>query len=227
VPLHLDGLADGPAAWTRPVTCPVLYTHEVPPPATFRRFITGLLQAGYQPTSFTTVDAALSGQTDLPPGCVVLSFDDALASQLRNAVPVLAEFNLTALFFVMPAFRDGRHDYLSESGIQALRNAGHVIGAHTCNHPSLTLLAPAPLMAELSDCKQQIENIIGAPVRYLAYPNGAVNQTVLAATAQAGYRAAFTTRPGTTLRPDQALLLPRIRYDASEAPGSVVRRLRP
>lgn len=226
VPLHLDGLEDGLAAWTRPVTCPVLYTHEVPPVATFRRFITGLLQAGYQPISFTEVDAALSGQGELPPGCVVLSFDDTLASQLRNAVPVLAEFKLTAMFFVMPAFRDGRHEYLGEAGIRALHNAGHVIGAHTCNHPSLTLLSFAPMMAELSDCKQQIENIIGAPVHYLAYPNGAVNQPVLAATAQAGYRAAFTTRPGATLRPDQALVLPRVRYDASEAPNAVVQRLR-
>jgi peptidoglycan/xylan/chitin deacetylase (PgdA/CDA1 family) len=207
------------------VTCPVLYTHEVPPVAIFRRFVTGLLEAGYQPTSFTQVDAALSGQDELPPGCVVLSFDDTLASQLRNAVPVLAEFKLTALFFVMPAYHDGRHEYLGEAGIRALHDAGHVIGAHTCNHPSLTLLSPAPLMAELSDCKQQIEDIVGAPVRYLAYPNGAVNQTVLAATAQAGYRAAFTTRPGTTLRPDQALVLPRIRYDATEAASSVVQRL--
>jgi peptidoglycan/xylan/chitin deacetylase (PgdA/CDA1 family) len=157
---------------------------------------------------------------------VVLSFDDALASQLRNAVPVLAEFELTAMFFVMPAYRDGRHEYLNEAGIRAVHNAGHIIGAHTCNHPSLTLLSTAPLMAELSDCKQQIENIIGAPVRYFAYPNGAVNQMVLAATAVAGYRAAFTTRPGTTLRPDQALVLPRIRYDATEAPGTVVQRLR-
>jgi peptidoglycan/xylan/chitin deacetylase (PgdA/CDA1 family) len=226
VPLLLDGLPDGPATWTRPVTCPVLYTHEVPPIATFRRFVTGLMQAGYQPTSFAVVDAALSGQGELPRGCVVLSFDDTLASQLRNAVPVLAELKLTAMFFVMPAYRDGRHEYLGEAGIRDIHNAGQIIGAHTCNHPSLTLLSPAPMMAELSDCKQQIENIIGTPVRYFAYPNGAVNQTVLAATAQAGYRAAFTTRPSTTLRPDQPLLLPRIRYDATEAPSTVIQRLR-
>jgi peptidoglycan/xylan/chitin deacetylase (PgdA/CDA1 family) len=226
VPLRLDGLADGPAAWTRRVTCPVLYTHEVPPIATFRRFMAGLLQAGYQPTSFTLVDAALSGQGEVPRGCMVLSFDDTLASQLRNAVPVLAEFKLTAMFFVMPAYRDGRHEYLGEAGIRALHDAGHIIGAHTCNHPSLTLLGTAPLFAELIDCKQQLENMIGVPVRYLAYPNGAVDQRVLAATAQAGYRAAFTTRPAGTLRPDQPLLLPRIRYDPTEAPSAVVQRLR-
>jgi peptidoglycan/xylan/chitin deacetylase (PgdA/CDA1 family) len=225
-PLLLDGLPDGPAAWTQPARCPVLYTHEVPPVATFRSFVSGLIQAGFQPVSFARVDASMSGQGDLPAGCVVLSFDDALASQLRNAVPVLSEFGITALFFVMPAFQDGHHQYLGGPGIRALHDAGQIIGAHTCNHPSLTLLGNLAMMAELSDCKHQIENIIGVPVRYLAYPNGAVNPAVLAATAQAGYRAAFTTRASVTLQPEQPLLLPRIRYDTGEGVAAVVGRLR-
>jgi len=226
VPLLLDGLPDGPAAWTTAVNCPILYTHEVPSAATFRNFLTGLMQAGFQPTSFALVDASLRGEGDLPPGCVVLSFDDALASQLRNAVPVLAEFGVTAVFFVMPAFQDGHHQYLGAAGIRALHNAGQIVGAHTCNHPSLPTLGPTAMMAELSDCKHQIEDIIGVPVRYFAYPNGAVNQPVLDATALAGYRAAFTTRPAVTLRPDQPLLEPRIHYDIGEGASVVARRIR-
>lgn len=224
-PLVMDGLQNGPAVWSRSVVCPVLYTHEVTSQATFRRLIVGLLQAGYTPVSFADVDAALSGLRDVPSGCLVLSFDDALASQLQNAVPVLAEFGITGLFFVMPAFRDGRHRYLDSAGIRALHDAGHIVGAHTCNHPSLTLLSLVALNAELG-CHQQIEDMVRVPVRYLAYPNGAVNQTVLDATAQAGYRAAFTTRPSALLRADQPLLLPRIRYDATEALSAIVGRLR-
>lgn len=224
-PLLEDGLPDGPAVWTRSATCPVLYTHEVPAQATFRRFLSGLLQAGYQPLSLSVVDASMAGQGDLPRGCIVLTFDDALTSQLRNAVPVLAEFNVSATFFVMPAFADGKHQYLDAAGIRALHDAGQIVGAHTCNHPTLTLLNFSAMNAELSDCKHQIENIIGVPVRYFAYPNGAVNQTVLAATAQAGYRAAFTTRASSILSPNQPLLLPRIRYDVSEAAATVVGRI--
>jgi peptidoglycan/xylan/chitin deacetylase (PgdA/CDA1 family) len=226
VPLLLDGLPDGPAVWSTQVTCPVLYTHEVSSAATFRRFLTGLIQAGYQPVSFALVDASMRGESDVPAGCVVLSFDDALASQLRNAVPVLNEFNVTAMFFVMPTYQDGIHQYLGAPGIRALHDAGHIVGAHTCNHPSLPALSPLAMMAELRDCKHMVEDIIGAPVRYLAYPNGAANQAVLDATAQAGYRAAFTTRPSGTLRPDLPLLLPRIRYDPAEAVSAVVRRIR-
>jgi len=225
-PLLLDGLPDGPARWSRSATCSVLYTHEIPSAATFRQFLVGLLQAGLRPVSFATVDASMAGQGSLPRGCVVLSFDDALASQLRNAVPVLTEFNIAGMFFVMPGFQDGVHQYMDDAGIFALHAAGQIVGAHTCHHATLPLLAPQPMMAELADCKRQIENIIGVPVRYLAYPNGAVNQAVLAAVTQTGYRAAFTTRASAVLRPDQALLLPRIEYVPGEAAASVARRVR-
>jgi peptidoglycan/xylan/chitin deacetylase (PgdA/CDA1 family) len=225
-PLLLDGLPEGPAVWSNSATCAVLYTHEVPSAAGFRQFLVGLMQAGLQPVSFATVDARMAGQGTLPRGCVVLSFDDALASQLRNAVPVLTEFNLTGMFFVMPGFHDGVHQYMDDAGLQALHAAGQIVGAHTCNHATLTQLAPQPMMAELADCRRQIENIIGVPVRYLAYPNGAVNQPVVAGVAQAGYRAAFTTRASAVLRPDQPLLLPRVEYAVGESGASLASRLR-
>jgi peptidoglycan/xylan/chitin deacetylase (PgdA/CDA1 family) len=82
------------------------------------------------------------------------------------------------------------------------------------------------MLAELSDCKHMVEDIIGVPVRYVAYPNGATNPAVLDATTEAGYRAAFTTRLSATLRPDQPLLLPRIHYDIAEGASAVVRRIR-
>ena len=46
------------------------------------------------------------------------------------------------------------------------------------------------------------------------------------AVARAGYRAAFTTRSSAVLPASAPLLLPRIRYDVSEAPAGVVRRIR-
>ncbi|HEY1296634.1 MAG TPA: polysaccharide deacetylase family protein [Chloroflexota bacterium] len=224
-PLLEDGLSDGPALWTRAATCGVLYTHEVPSAVIFRQFVVGLIRAGLRPVSFAAVDASMSGQANLPSGCIVLSFDDSLASQLRNAVPVLTDLNISAMFFVMPGFHDGVHQYMDDVGIRALQSAGQVVGAHTCHHATLPLLAPSPMMAELADCKRQIENIIGVPVRYLAYPNGAVNQSVLSAVIQAGYRAAFTTRPSAVLRPEQPLVLPRIEYIAGESPAVVAGRV--
>jgi peptidoglycan/xylan/chitin deacetylase (PgdA/CDA1 family) len=213
----------------RSVRCPVLYTHEVGSQANFSRLLSALLTAGYHPVSLASVDLAMQGQTDVPRGCLVLSFDDALLSQYTNAMPVLARYGVPAAFFVMPDFSDGVHRYMGEREIKALHDAGLEVEAHTCHHANLVRLAPrgdGPLMAELLDCKRRIESIIGAPVDYLAYPDGATSPSVLNAVARAGYRAAFTTRPSALLAPGAALQLPRIRYDINEAPASVLRRIK-
>jgi peptidoglycan/xylan/chitin deacetylase (PgdA/CDA1 family) len=213
----------------RSIRCPVLYTHEVGSQANFARMLAGLLAAGYRPTSLASVDLAMQGQADPPPGCLVLSFDDALLSQYTNALPVLARYGVPGVFFVMPGFSDGVHRYMGEREIKALHDAGHEVEAHTCNHANLVRLAPrgdGPLMAELLDCKRRIETITGAPVDYLAYPDGATSPTVVNAVARAGYRAAFTTRPSALLAASAALQLPRIRYDINESPAAVARRLK-
>ncbi|HEY3061936.1 MAG TPA: polysaccharide deacetylase family protein, partial [Chloroflexota bacterium] len=181
--------------WLRAVRCPVLYAHEVPSQASLRALLTTLIGAGYQPTSLAAVDRAMSGRTDPPPGCLVLSFDDALYSQYANALPVLAALRVPAVFFAMPAFTDGIHRYMGAAEIRAVYQAGHEIGAHTCNHaslPRLRVVQPIAFLAELEDCKRMLEMITGAPVPYFAYPNGAFDDQVVDAVAAAGYRAAFT-----------------------------------
>src|SRR5215211_6916154 len=61
---------------SRSVVCPVLYAHEVVSQPVMRRFLVGLLGAGYHPQSLAAVDEAMSGLAATPRGCVVLTFDD-------------------------------------------------------------------------------------------------------------------------------------------------------
>ncbi len=213
---------------SRAVRCPVLYAHEVRSQASLRALLIGLQSAGYLPTSLAAVDRAMSGQSDAPPGCLVLSFDDALYSQYTNALPVLAASGLVAVFFAMPAFNDGVHRYMGADEIRALQRAGQEIGAHTCNHPSLPRLRvarPIAFLAEVQDCKQMLEGIVGVPVVYFAYPNGAFDGPVADAVAISGYRAAFTTRPAALLSPESAFALPRIHIEIGEPPQTVLRRI--
>jgi peptidoglycan/xylan/chitin deacetylase (PgdA/CDA1 family) len=159
----------------------------------------------------------------------VLTFDDGLLSQYTNAVPVLGDLGVPAVFFVLPGFADGVHRYMSFEQLQALAQAGFEVESHTCNHPNLPLLArrnPDAFFAELQDCKQQLEDLIDAPVDYVAYPSGAYDPAVLDAVARFGYRAAFTTRLSAVLPATSPYTLPRIRYDPSDAPAAVLRRIR-
>jgi peptidoglycan/xylan/chitin deacetylase (PgdA/CDA1 family) len=223
------GLSVTLGPWTRSMVCPVLYTHEVPSPAMLRRVLVALIATGYHPTSLASVDAAMAGAADRPPGCLVLTFDDALYSQYQNALPVLTELGVPGVFFALPAFADGVHRYMGVPELQALAAAGEEVEAHTCNHPNLPMLARLNLnafLAEVQGCKQQLETLIGAPVNYFAYPFGAYDATVLDAVARAGFRAAFTTRASALLSAGTPYALPRIRYDPAEAPLAIVRRLR-
>jgi peptidoglycan/xylan/chitin deacetylase (PgdA/CDA1 family) len=231
--VRADGADDQSAAtqppWTRSIVCPVLYTHEVPSQAIFRRFLTGLLAAGYQPNSLAAVDAAMSGTSDAPRRCIVLTFDDGLLSQYLNAMPVLTDLAVPAVFFVLPGFNDRVHRYMGAPELQALANAGMEVELHTCNHPNLPLLARRDLtafVAELLDCKHILEDITGQSVDYVAYPFGAVDATVLDAVTRFGFRGGFTTRASAVLTYSSPYALPRIRYDPGEALATILRRIR-
>jgi peptidoglycan/xylan/chitin deacetylase (PgdA/CDA1 family) len=228
-----DGSDDQAAAaqptWTRSIVCPVLYTHEVPSQALMRRFLFSLVAAGYQPTTLASVNAAMSGSADPPRGCIVLTFDDGLLSQYLNALPVLTDASMPAVFFVLPGFNDGVHRYMGTPELQALANAGLEVEMHTCNHPSLPRLARLNLsafFAEVQDCKRILESITGQSVDYLAYPYGAYDLTVLDGVTRVGYRAAFTTRMSALLSYSAPYALPRIHYDLGESPITVLRRIR-
>jgi peptidoglycan/xylan/chitin deacetylase (PgdA/CDA1 family) len=216
--------------WLRSIVCPVLYTHEVVSQLVFRRMLTTILAAGYRPTTLASVDVAMSGAGETPPGCLVLTFDDALYSQYLNALPVLVQMGVPGVFFALvPGFADGVHRYMGVPELQGVVAAGEEVEAHTCNHPNLSVLRRLNLnafLAEIQDCRQQLEDMLGLSVDYLAYPNGAYDASVVDAVARAGYRGAFTTRPSARLTAGAPYTLPRIRYDPSEAPLAVIRRIR-
>ena len=73
------------------------------------------------------------------------------------------------------------------------------IGGHTTSHPWLARLDEAAALADIVANKAFLENLLDRQIRFLAYPYGTpgacgVREAKLAASA--GYRSAFTTRPG-------------------------------
>src|SRR3989442_14550632 len=127
--------------WTLLIVCPVLSPHEAGSQDLRRRLLASLLAAGYQPTALASANGVMSGSADSPRGCIVLTFDDGLLSQYLNALPVLTDMSIPAVFFALPGFNDGVHRYMGTAELQAMANAGLEVEAHTCNHPNLPRLA--------------------------------------------------------------------------------------
>ena len=89
---------------------------------------------------------------------VVLTYDDNLESQLANAVPELAQFNLPATFYISTQ----RNNFLERKNAWAdVANAGHELGNHTQHHPCDASKANREWVAPEHDLsKYQIEDFV-------------------------------------------------------------------
>ena len=115
------------------------------------------------------------------------------------------------------------HQFLSEEQIQILHKEGMEIGAHTINHPILLCENDNVAKHEILTSKLQLEKIIGAPVNFLAYPNGkkdkdfnAVHERIAE---NCGFKAAFSTDlPTSSLESNNIFCMNRFTpWDTSES----------
>ncbi len=102
---------------------------------------------------------------------------------------------------------------LSSSQLVELARSGVEIGAHTVKHPILKVVGADVARREITDSKDQLEKIIGEPVRAFAYPNGRPGQDYddshVELVRDAGFTCAVSTRPGVASHSSDVLQLPR------------------
>lgn len=121
---------------------------------------------------------------------ILASWDDYSADNLRLA-DLLKFYGLPGIFFV----ECGAPQKLEQ--IRQLAILGFEIGGHTFSHPAdLKLLNDEDLKFEISGAKMIVENAIGKPVRWFAYPRGKFDERVKRIVAEAGFEFARTTRNG-------------------------------
>jgi peptidoglycan/xylan/chitin deacetylase (PgdA/CDA1 family) len=102
---------------------------------------------------------------------------------------------------------------MGEDQLRRLHAMGMEIGAHTVSHPILTRLPALAAHAEIQASKERLEQIVQAPVRLFAYPNGVPNQDYGVEHAQmvrdCGFDAAVSTAWGAASRRSDRFQLPR------------------
>lgn len=126
---------------------------------------------------------------------VVLTFDDGYVDFYINAYPLLKKYNFKATQFIPTGFI-GDSGYLTWEMIRDMQKSSLIsFQSHTATHPNLTYLSYDQILFELKTSKKQLEDKLGEPVNFLAYPYGANNSLVQFAAQQSGYRAALNTWP--------------------------------
>jgi len=111
---------------------------------------------------------------------VSLTFDDTLASVYNNALPLLNQYGYSSTQYILTGTID-QPDSMTADMIQAFKDQGHEIAAHTVTHTDLTTLDEASVDAELGGAQADLQTEFGTDAATsFASPYGAYNEAVLA-----------------------------------------------
>lgn len=150
---------------------------------------------GYSTISLEDMYEHWKNKKILPAKPVVLTFDDGYRSAYSIVFPLLRDRNMTATFFPFPTMFN-KPDGLTPVMIREMAGKGMEIGGHGYTHADLDKIPETEFARELGESKALIEKITRRPVRFLCYPTGRYNKTVMEAVRKYGYLAAVTMHSG-------------------------------
>jgi peptidoglycan/xylan/chitin deacetylase (PgdA/CDA1 family) len=169
-------------------------------PRRFRRQLRALRLLGFRSLSLAELLAFHRGElNELPRRRFAITVDDAMADAVE---PLRRAAALSPQLFVPTAEPGGGAHWIDGEPVAAweeirqLAAAGVAIGSHTRHHRRLTQLGGPEREVELVGSLAELREQVPGAAAVIAYPNGDHDEEVCAATAAAGYEAAFTTEKG-------------------------------
>ncbi len=208
-----------------PGKCVVLYYHAVRPDQAraFENQVDELLRLAKPITA--------SEIASLEPGgkYFAITFDDAFASVLDNAIPVLAARKIPCIVFVPTGYM-GRspgweHEaYFPEcnevvaSTEQLLELSPELvtIGSHTVMHSNLVNRQDKVVEKEMRESKEQLETLLEREVHLLAFPYGRLTPSLLECARTVGYKRVFGTEPNACCLGPKCYMVGRVNADPSD-----------
>jgi peptidoglycan/xylan/chitin deacetylase (PgdA/CDA1 family) len=128
---------------------------------------------------------------------VLLTFDDGGVSAYSHIADELEERGWRGYFFIATNWI-GKPGFLHSSQIRELRERGHIIGSHSCSHPSrISYYTLGDIIHEWSRSSAVLSDILGERVVTASVPGGYYSEKVARAAAIAGLETLFTSEPTT------------------------------
>jgi len=213
---HSQPSAERPAASRPPdsLRVPILVYHNIQPaadaravqgadlsmrPEVFAAQMQYLKDEKIPVVSFGALLDALEGKRTLPPGAVVITFDDGRVNQYHNAFPLLKRLGFPATFFPFTHAMDRNKRYFTWDQLREMQAAGMSVGSHTSLHVRVDRMKDAKHMhAEVTGSRTLLGEKLGsAATELFSYPFGALATAGDSAVRAAGYRAARAYGGGT------------------------------
>ncbi|HEY3065575.1 MAG TPA: polysaccharide deacetylase family protein [Methylomirabilota bacterium] len=187
---------------------PVLVYHDIAPQAkgrmviaakTFEEQMQYLKAQGYRVVSMRDFYDFISLNRQLPRKAVLLTFDDGYKSFMTYAYPVLKQLGFTATLFVYTDYVGAGRNALTWDDLNRLAREGFDVEGHSKTHSDLRRRQGESeaeqvrrLRSEMDVPQKLFQQRFGQPARFLAYPYGAQDDTVLQNVREFGYVAGFT-----------------------------------
>jgi peptidoglycan/xylan/chitin deacetylase (PgdA/CDA1 family) len=159
-------------------------------PANFAQQMKALSDEGYHSILPDQLYEYLVHDAPLPTNPIMITFDDTRGEQYSLGAAEMKKYGFKGVFFVMTV-SIGRPNYLTKEQIKSLADSGNTVAAHTWDHHMVTKYAGEDWNTQLIKPKKKLEDIIGKPVTYFAYPFGLWNKEAIPQIKKSGYQMAF------------------------------------
>jgi peptidoglycan/xylan/chitin deacetylase (PgdA/CDA1 family) len=126
---------------------------------------------------------------------VVITFDDGWLGSFENALPLLRERGMPAIFFITRDFV-GRPGFCARTNIKQAAEAGCAVGVHGTTHRVLAGSSREEIVEEFKLCKEFLEDVTGNAVTAASAPLGESGALIRRCAGEAGLTFLCTSRPG-------------------------------
>lgn len=168
---------------------PNMKTYSVTP-AAFAQQMKALSDNGYHTILPAQLNEYLVHDGKLPSKPVMITFDDTREEHFNIGAAEMNKYGFKGVFFIM-TISINRPKYMTNEQIKNLSDSGNVIGAHSWDHHMVTKYVGEDWNIQLTKPKKKLEEIIGKPVTYFAYPDGIWNSAAITEIKKSGYKLAF------------------------------------
>ena len=130
----------------------------------------------------------------IPDKLVVLTFDDATASQYTVVAPLLRQFGFGATFFVceFPTKSADRSAYMNWQQIKELDQMGFEVANHTRTHVGVSKISKEQFIEELNYIERKCDSLHIEKPSNFAYPGYDLSLSVMETLHEKGYKFART-----------------------------------
>ncbi len=122
---------------------------------------------------------------------VVVTFDDGHVSNYDIALPLLAECQIQAYFFITSDFIGTRPHFCSRTQLRELHTAGMIVGSHGKTHGFFADMEKHEADHEFRVSRDVLSEMIGDPVESISFPGGRYENNQLELARMAGYQQIF------------------------------------